>query len=214
MKIPASQRFYSTNLLAFFNSYVQKCFKNSSSSKFLRFCNIKSIINYCLDLTRGIRQNGKVSYQSHTFTLYWQTINFLMHHIDDLQADVQLKIHFSQFLEILMFDSPSHFFTTHQFRAFLKRLLTVLEKIKPNYEAISKIVSRGILCGVITESNFSQISLIVNINKDLFGEIKQIGELWLMKQEEKARYESMHEIVKYFNSAKKYSGVQFSALKE
>jgi hypothetical protein len=65
-------------------------------------------------MTRAIRQTGKISYQSSFYFIYWQTVNTLLSHIKEVQDDLQWKLHFSQFLNILVLaETPSHYFHTN-----------------------------------------------------------------------------------------------------
>jgi hypothetical protein len=99
LKVEANSRHYSTNLLLFLNSYLQKTL--GSPPTYYQFANVKRTFHYLADLRRAIRSR-RVSYQSHTYSLYWQTLNCLVQNIDHLVGDVQWKLHNSQFLEIML----------------------------------------------------------------------------------------------------------------
>lgn len=95
----------------FFNFYLQKVFK--AENNYIKFLSVKMIMQYLLEMTRAFRQTHKISYQSSFFVLYWQIVNTFLTHISDVQSDLQWKIHFSQFLNILILaETPSHFFHT------------------------------------------------------------------------------------------------------
>ena len=105
-------------------------------------------------------------------------VMFLFEHIDVVMADVQWRLKFDQFIDIMVVKSGEHFNHAQEYNSFLNKLLGILPKFKPHYSTISNILVAAVYNGLITHLNFQPLFKEINTSYDLTKEHKEIILLW------------------------------------
>lgn len=91
----------------------------------------------------------------------------LVQNIDALLADLQWRLKFEQFIDIMLVNSGGHFNHTQEYKSFLNDLLPILPKIKPHYHTISNILVAAVYKGLINHLNYQPLFKLINISYDL-----------------------------------------------
>lgn len=132
-------------------------------------------------------------------------VMLLLQNMDVIIADVQWRLKFDQFIDIMLVKSGEHFNHTQEYNAFINKLLTMLHKMKPHYSTISNILVAAVYNGLVNHLNYQPLFKLINTSYDIKKEQKEIIILWSSSPEEQPKLESEYALIKFINPSKEYT---------
>lgn len=67
----------------------------------------------------------------------------------------------------------------------VNRLLALIPKLKPHFETMARIISKGIYLGLVNQQNISKFTSQIKVDYDLDEEVQRIVALWTDGKQQK-----------------------------